>query len=112
MKRLFFGKKQTIMPVQQQAMPSLATCLMMDLLGYVSYGIPFLGEFIDIIWAPISAIIFMKLFGFKKGFFGGVFNFFEELMPGLDFIPTFTITWMIHYFKRNKATYFIQPATR
>ena len=112
MKRLFFGKKQTIIQLQQTPMPSLATCLMMDLLGYVSYGIPFLGEFIDIIWAPISAIIFMKLFGFKKGFLGGVFNFVEELMPGLDFIPTFTITWMIHYFKRNKANYLIQPATR
>jgi len=33
----------------------------------------------------------------------GVFNFIEELMPGLDFIPTFTIMWLIQYFKKEKA---------
>jgi hypothetical protein len=113
MKRLFFKKKESITVVQQQPLPPLATCIMMDLIGYVSYGIPFLGEFIDIFWAPVSALIFMKLFGFRKGFFGGMFNFVEELLPGLDFIPTFTITWLIYYFKTNKVGYTaIQPLTR
>ena len=83
-------------------MPSLAACLLMDFLGYATYGIPILGEFLDILWAPISAIIFWRMFGGRRGIFGGAFNFFEELMPGLDFIPTFTITWFLQYFKRNK----------
>lgn len=113
MKLSLFKKKEVIVPVPEKPLPSLATCLMMDLLGYVSYGIPFLGEVIDLVWAPFSALIFMKLFGFRKGFFGGMFNFVEELLPGLDFIPTFTITWFVHYFKRAKITYPAPPvATR
>lgn len=26
---------------------------------------------------------------------GGIFSFLEEISPGLDFIPTFTIAWFI-----------------
>lgn len=92
--------------------PSLAMCILMDLLGYASFAIPFLGEFIDIAWAPISAAIFMRMFGGTRGLFGGIFNFIEELMPGLDFIPTFTITWLITYYRKSKnnRTIIIQPA--
>ena len=74
---------------------SLAFCLVMDIIGYATYAIPVLGEFGDIIWAPISGLIFFITFGGWKGAFGGVFNFVEELLPGLDFIPSFTIMWYI-----------------
>ncbi len=70
----------------------------MDVLGYATYAIPLLGEFADILWAPVSALIFYRTFGGIKGAFGGVFNFIEELLPGLDFIPSFTITWFITRF--------------
>ena len=93
-------------------MPSLALCLVMDFLGYATYAVPFLGEFLDIIWAPVSALIFMRMFGGAKGFFGGIFNFVEELMPGLDFIPTFTITWLVQYFIKNKEAYKLRSLTR
>jgi len=112
MKRLFFKNNPSTLSTPSKPLPSLATCIFMDLLGYISYGIPILGEAIDLVWAPVSALIFMKLFGFRKGFFGGMFNFVEELLPGLDFIPTFTITWFVHYFKRSNNTYSIQPLTR
>ena len=72
---------------------SLLFCLAMDAVGYASYALPFLGEFADIIWAPISALIFFRTFGGWKGAFGSLFNFAEELLPGLDFIPSFTIMW-------------------
>ena len=74
--------------------PSLIFCVLMDLIGYASFTIPLLGEAIDLIWAPISAMIYFRTFGGWKGAFGGVFNFVEEILPGLDFIPTFTLTWM------------------
>jgi hypothetical protein len=75
----------------------------MDLIGYATYAVPLIGEFADIIWAPISAIIFFRSFGGWKGAFGGIFNFVEEIMPGLDFIPTFTITWLWnHYTQKSK----------
>lgn len=72
---------------------SLLFCILMDAIGYATYAVPFLGEFGDIIWAPVSAFIFFKTFGGWKGAFGGVFNFVEELLPGMDFIPTFTLMW-------------------
>jgi hypothetical protein len=61
-----------------------------------SYLLPVIGETEDLGWAPVSAVIFYFLFGKKKfGFFGAIFSFLEELSPGLDFIPTFTIAWFI-----------------
>ena len=75
--------------------PSLAFCVLMDLIGFATYAIPGLGEFADIIWAPISGIIFFITFGGWKGALGGMFNFVEEILPGTDFIPSFTIMWFL-----------------
>jgi hypothetical protein len=83
--------------------PSLAFCILMDLIGYATYALPLVGEFADIVWAPISAMIFFRTFGGLKGAFGGIFNFVEELLPGLDFIPTFTLTWAWKYFSSRKS---------
>lgn len=84
-----------------QKTPSLLFCIVMDLIGFASYAIPILGEFGDLIWAPVSALIFFKTFGGWKGAFGGMFNFVEEILPGLDFIPTFTITWIWQAFRQG-----------
>lgn len=111
MKKLFW-KKPTALPVVAQKTPTLAACLVMDFLGYATYSVPFFGEFLDILWAPLSAFIFFRMFGGVRGLFGGAFNFFEELMPGLDFIPTFTITWLLQYFRRAKPVPDVQLITR
>jgi|SRR5947208_2368630 hypothetical protein len=109
MKQLF-RKKPTVVAIEKQKpMPSLVTCLLMDAIGTAVILIPVAGE---IIWAPISAFIFWRMFGFRKGFLGGVFSFVEELIPGLDFIPTFTISWALLYFKRNKEALTIRPFLR
>lgn len=107
MKKLLFSKKTSLLP--ERKLPSLAVCIVMDLLGYATFAIPVLGEFLDILWAPVSAMIFMRMFGGAKGVFGGIFNFIEELLPGLDFIPTFTLMWLVQYFRKPKATYTIIP---
>jgi hypothetical protein len=78
--------------------PSLLFCLAMDLVGMATFLLPAWGEFGDLIWAPLSAIIFYKSFGGKKGVLGAVFSFIEEAVPFLDFIPTFTIAWMYYRF--------------
>jgi len=74
---------------------------MMDLMGYATYAIPFLGEFADIVWAPVSAIIFFISFGGWKGALGGIGNFIEEILPGTDFIPTFTVMWFLQRYRRK-----------
>ena len=86
----------------KKTQPSLAFCIAMDIIGYATYAIPFVGELADLAWAPISAMIFFKTFGGVKGAFGGVFNFLEELLPGLDFIPTFTLTWLWQSYANRK----------
>ncbi len=75
--------------------PSLLFCILMDLIGYGSYAIPFFGEIADIFWAPVSGIIFFISFGGWKGALGGIGNLIEELLPGTDFIPSFTIMWFL-----------------
>jgi hypothetical protein len=81
--------------------PSLVFCLLMDLVGYATYAIPFFGEIGDIFWAPLSAIIFYTSFGGWKGVLGGIGNFIEEILPGTDFIPSFTIMWFIQRYKNK-----------
>ena len=88
--------------MNQKPLPSLAFCIVMDLLGYASFTLPVIGELFDLVWAPVSALIYMRTFGGVKGFLGGSFAFLEELLPGTDIIPTFTITWFIQASKRKK----------
>ena len=75
----------------------------MDLVGWLTYSIPWWGEFGDIFWAPISGLIFFMSFGGRKGAIGGFINFMEELLPFSDFIPTFTIGWFIAGSRQSQA---------
>lgn len=88
--------------------PSFLFCVIMDVIGYATYALPLFGEFADMIWAPLSALIFFISFGGWKGGIGGIFNFVEELLPGTDFIPSFTLMWLLQYFAKKKT---IQKAT-
>ena len=83
--------------------PSLIFCILMDIVGFATYSVPLLGEVGDLLWAPISAMIFFATFGSWKGALGGVFNFVEELLPGTDFIPSFTIMWFIQSMQKKKS---------
>ncbi len=78
--------------------PNLLFCILMDAIGYFTYALPALGEFGDIVWAPLSAFIFYKTFGGTKGLIGGILNGIEEILPFTDFIPSFCIM----YFLQNK----------
>jgi len=82
--------------LKKKFLPSVYLCIVLDLIGMASYLLPVIGEAEDLAWAPVSAVIFYFLFGKKKfGFFGAMFSFLEEISPGLDFIPTFTIAWIV-----------------
>lgn len=69
----------------------LALCLMLDAVGYISFTIPLIGEFSDILWAPVAAIISYKMFGAKRGKYTALTTFTEELLPITDIIPSFTL---------------------
>lgn len=89
----------------QKQLPSLAFCIIMDLIGCMSFTIPLVGEFADVIWAPVSAFIFMRTFGGRFGTFGAVLNFVEEALPFTDIIPSFTISYFLrkHVFTHSQA---------
>ena len=81
--------------------PTLAFCLIMVLLGSATFLLPGLGEWFDILWAPISAMLFFNSFGGKVGRIGSIINFAEEMLPFTDFVPTFTIAYFYNrYFKK------------
>ncbi len=76
-------------------LPNIGLCIVLDLLGMITYFFPGLGEFVDVVWAPISSYLFFKMFGGKLGMIGSVLNFLEEIIPFTDVIPSFTIAWFI-----------------
>jgi hypothetical protein len=71
--------------------------IVLDAMGYISFVIPLIGEFSDVIWAPLSGYIMTRLYKGKPGKIAGVFSFIEEAFPFSDVIPTFTIMWVYTY---------------
>lgn len=78
--------------------------LLFDVIGMTSFVIPFIGEFSDVIWAPLSAWLMMRMYKGKVGQAAGAVSFIEEIIPGLDVVPTFTIMWLYtHVFKKAET---------
>lgn len=71
----------------------LAFSLILDAIGFI--------PFIDLVWAPFSGYLMTKLYKGEKGKIAGIFAFIEEIIPGTDFIPTFTIMWLYTYVFSN-----------
>lgn len=79
--------------------------LLFDGIGMISYAIPGIGEFSDVIWAPVAGWLMTRLYKGRVGQAAGLITFAEELIPGLDVIPTFTLTWIYTYlFAPKKRT--------
>ena len=75
--------------------------LLFDLIGMVSYVFPLT----DVVWAPLSAYLMIKLYKGNIGKIGGLVSFLEEAIPGLDFFPSFTLTWCyVYLLNRPKTT--------
>ncbi|GAA3577102.1 hypothetical protein [Snuella lapsa] len=81
----------------------LVLCLFLDAIGYVSFLIPGVGEFSDVVWAPVSAWLMTKLYKGRAGKIAAVVSFVEELMPGVDVVPTFTLMWLYVYVFNAKS---------
>jgi len=77
--------------------------LLFDGIGMLSFVVPFIGDFTDIIWAPIAAWLMTRMYKGRAGQAAGVITFIEEIVPGFDVIPMFTIMWVYtHVFKGSK----------
>ena len=71
--------------------------LLFDAIGMASFTIPLVGEFSDIIWAPVAGYLMTKIYKGRAGRVAGVFAFLEEILPFTDIIPSFTLMWMYTY---------------
>ncbi|GGG44307.1 hypothetical protein GCM10011414_12350 [Croceivirga lutea] len=83
---------------------NLLLSLVFDGIGMLSFTVPFIGEFSDVIWAPLAGWLMTRLYKGKVGKAAGVFTFLEELIPGMDVVPSFTIMWIYTYFLSDKKT--------
>ncbi|MCF6306688.1 MAG: hypothetical protein L3J09_01905 [Flavobacteriaceae bacterium] len=68
--------------------------ILLDAIGMATMLIPVAGTIIDLLWAPYAAKKMTEMYPGKKGKIASVIVFLEELIPGLDFIPTFTLMWL------------------
>lgn len=77
--------------------------LLFDGIGMLSFAIPGIGEFSDLIWAPIAGWLMTRMYKGRIGQIAGIVAFIEELLPGLDWIPSFTLMWVYTFlFKKSK----------
>ncbi|CAH0335280.1 hypothetical protein FVB9288_00915 [Flavobacterium sp. CECT 9288] len=81
---------------------NLVLGILFDAIGMLSFTIPLLGEFSDVVWAPLAGFLMTWMYKGKIGKVGGVLTFLEEIIPFTDFIPTFTLTWIYTYLIKNK----------
>lgn len=75
-------------------------CLVMDCIGTITYFIPAIGETFDLVWAPISAVVFY--YWFRKPI-GSMIAMAEEILPFTDFIPTFSLAYLFFHRKELKC---------
>ena len=76
--------------------------LLFDAIGMMSFSIPLIGEFSDVIWAPVSGFLMAWMYKGRAGKIGGMFSFLEELIPFTDIIPSFTLMWIYKYILKTK----------
>ena len=76
----------------------LLLSILFDAVGMLSFVIPFIGEFSDVVWAPLSAFLIFKMYKGTEGKVASIVSFIEEAgIFGTDFLPTFTLTWVYTY---------------
>ena len=80
----------------QSKKSKLIAGIIFDIIGMLT---PFI---LDLAWAPISSYLMNKMYKDDMGKKASIFVAVEELIPGLDFIPTFTIMWFYTYVIKSK----------
>lgn len=77
--------------------------VLFDGIGMLSFSIPILGDFSDVVWAPIAGFLMTWMYKGKIGKIAGIFAFLEEIIPFTDIIPSFTLTWIYTYWINKKG---------
>ena len=81
----------------------LVLSILLDAIGMLSYLVPAFGEFSDFVWAPLSGWIMIRMYSNKQGKVAAIVQTIEELIPGFDVVPTFTIMWIYIFVLKKKS---------
>ena len=87
---------------KKEKIKKLILGLLFDGIGMLSFTIPFVGEFADVIWAPLSGFLMTKMYRGRVGKVAGILTFLEEIIPFTDVIPSFTLTWIYTYWIKKE----------
>lgn len=74
----------------------LIFCICIDILGSSNEAMPLAGEFVDVIYAPIAALLLRQLFAGSNVV--ALLEFTEEILPFTDVLPLATICWVVESF--------------
>lgn len=74
----------------------LFLCICIDILGSANEVIPLVGELVDVVYAPIAALLLRQLFSGSNVVF--LLEFTEEILPFTDVLPLATICWVVESF--------------
>jgi hypothetical protein len=77
--------------------------LLFDGIGMLSFSIPLIGEFSDVVWAPIAGFLMTWMYKGTVGKVAGIFAFLEEIIPFTDVTPSFTLMWIYNYWIKKKV---------
>ncbi|MFH7011141.1 hypothetical protein ACHRV5_04675 [Flavobacterium sp. FlaQc-52] len=88
--------------VKDEKNKKLLMGLLFDGIGMLSFTIPLVGDFADVIWAPLAGFLMTYMYKGKVGKVAGILTFVEEILPFTDIIPSFTLTWIYTYYIQKK----------
>ena len=74
----------------------LILCICIDVLGSANEALPLVGELVDVVYAPIAALLLRQLFAGSNIVF--LLEFTEEVLPFTDVLPLATICWIVESF--------------
>lgn len=83
-------------PPPQLDFTKLLFCICIDIVGSANEVIPLVGELVDVIYAPIAALLLRQLFSGSNVVF--LLEFTEEILPFTDVLPLATICWVVESF--------------
>lgn len=81
--------------------------LLFDGIGMLSLLFPGVGAALDLVWAPVAGWLMTRMYPGKSGRAAAFITFVEEILPGLDIIPTFTLMWVYTFLLKKKE---VMPA--
>lgn len=96
------AQMESISEVKNIKRKKLILGIVFDCIGMLSFTIPGIGEFSDVIWAPLAVFLMTWMYKGTLGKVAGGFTFLEEILPFSDFIPSFTLTWIYNYLIVNR----------